>query len=236
MDEEEEPAEEGAPAWMATFSDLMSLMLTFFVLLLSFSTMDVIKFRGMVGSMRQAFGVQVERPGMHVGMTDDIVQVSDFEKQERAIVDSLVQSLKKSAKERGYRDAIEVSVGREGVLMRIPGDLMFDAGTSAVNPRAFVFLDDIAKQAKAGNWDVAIEGHTDSAAPKGQSTSNWRLASDRAISTLEYLAEAGKVSKKRLSATSYADSRPIAANNTPGGRARNRRVELLFRPPEQRAK
>ena len=62
-DGDEEEVEEGAPAWMATFADMMSLLLTFFVLLLSFANMDIVEFRTMMGSVREAFGVQFEKIG-----------------------------------------------------------------------------------------------------------------------------------------------------------------------------
>ena len=64
-EEEEESGRKpaGAPAWMATFGDLMSLLFVFFVLLLSFANMDIVKFKEALGSMRDAFGVQTEQPG-----------------------------------------------------------------------------------------------------------------------------------------------------------------------------
>jgi len=76
-DEEEEPPKmEGAPAWMATFGDMMSLLLCFFVLLLSFAEMNVVKFKKMAGSMDQAFGVSARTDGLQDTMTGDVIEIS----------------------------------------------------------------------------------------------------------------------------------------------------------------
>ena len=66
-----EEVEEGAPAWMATFADMSTLLLTFFVLLLSFANMDAQKFREMLGSVKDAFGVQKETPGDYMTRSTD---------------------------------------------------------------------------------------------------------------------------------------------------------------------
>ena len=78
-DDEGGGGEGGAPAWMATFGDMMSLLLTFFVLLLSFVNMDVVKFRDMMGSVQDAFGVQHEHPGSFEGLTTSVLELSTRE-------------------------------------------------------------------------------------------------------------------------------------------------------------
>ena len=75
---DEAPAEEaGAPAWMATFGDMMSLLLTFFILILSFANMDVIKFSAAVGSLKDAFGTRTSDPGEHESFATSLIQLSD---------------------------------------------------------------------------------------------------------------------------------------------------------------
>ena len=235
-DDEEGGGEEGAPAWMATFADLMSLLLTFFVLLLSFSTMDSIKFMGMVGSVRYAFGVKDEQHGRFVGLDDDILRMEDGHPEERQVLDNLAKKLKKSLSRSGLNsEGVAVSVGIDGVRLRVPGDLLFSGGTSVVSPRAFSFLDDVAVRTRTGSWEIKVEGHADRV---GNSRSafldNWRLSADRAIATVEYLAQAGRVPRKQLSVASFGDTRPLTTNKTEEGRKKNRRVELLFRPPDQK--
>jgi chemotaxis protein MotB len=206
---------------MATFADLMSLLLTFFVLLLSFASMDSIKFMGMVGSIRYAFGIDEEVQGQFIGLSDDIMQSDQLHIREQKILDSLSQSLKAIAKKSGLQDGVNVSIGQDGVRMRIPGDLLFEGGTSAISPIAFQLLDQVARRTRSGHWRLTVEGHADA-----------QLAADRAISTVEYLAEAGRVPRELLTASSYSDTRPVSTNGTAEGRRQNRRVELLFRPPE----
>ena len=78
-DEDEPGAAGGAPAWMATMADMFSLLLTFFVLLLSFANMDVVKFRMMLGSVKDAFGVQEEHAGDIEARATSAIQLSNLE-------------------------------------------------------------------------------------------------------------------------------------------------------------
>ena len=235
-DDEEGGGEEGAPAWMATFADLMSLLLTFFVLLLSFSSMDSRKFMGMSGSIRYAFGVQKDVPGKQVGKTDDMIQVSDSPRSGRQVFQALVKTLERAAGDRGLKDSgIEISVGKDGVRMRLPSDLLFAGGSSELNPKMLPFLNDIARRGRSGFWMINVEGHTDQIKKRGNDfSSSWRLSSDRAISTVDYLITKGKVPRNRLQADAFADTQPVAGNDTPAGRQKNRRVEFLFRPADRK--
>ena len=232
MDEEE--AEEGAPAWMATFADLMSLLLTFFVLLLSFANMDVMKFEGMIGSMKEAFGVKYDNPGTHVGLTDSIISLFDKEavtKQRLANTpDEFEERMKKMVKRNKLASQVEIFSGRNGVVIRVEGDLLFASGSSAVNPKSFAFLDEMAELLRQFNHDVSIEGHTDTLSPsrRGGYASNFRLSCERALATLEYLVEAGDLDPNRLNAAGYGAAKPIANNATAKGRAKNRRVEFVY--------
>ncbi len=222
----------GAPAWMATFGDLMSLLLTFFVLLLSFANMDVMKFQGMVGSMREAFGVKYQDPGMHVGLTSSLTQMFDREAISNETPnenDQLLHKLKKLVERHHLAGQVEVTTGKDGITMRVEGDMIFAPGSVDVSPAAFIFLDEMAAIMNGLPFDVTVEGHTDDRlAGAALANSNWQLSSMRAANTVEYLTTAGGVNPQRMSARGFASAKPLSPNTTAKGRRRNRRVEFVY--------
>ncbi|RMG90551.1 MAG: flagellar motor protein, partial [Candidatus Dadabacteria bacterium] len=128
--------------------------------------------------------------------------------------------------------AAEVTMDEEGVTVRVEGKLLFPSGSAELKPEAAAVLDRIAALIKKYTFDLYILGHTDSVPIHTERfPSNWELSSARATAALRYLVERG-ADPARLVAVGFADSRPIAPNDTPEGRARNRRVEFVFKSPE----
>jgi chemotaxis protein MotB len=235
----EEEVEEGAPAWMATFADMSTLLLTFFVLLLSFANMDAKKFREMLGSVQDAFGVQKETFGDYMARSTQAIEFSlqtqdgaGSENQEQqapsmeqvmSIIEAVFQDLDAAA---------EVFLDDEGVTVRVEGRLMFTSGSAELKPGAAQVLDRVAALLQKYTFDLYILGHTDSVPIETANfPSNWELSSARAAAALRYLVDRD-ADPRRLVAVGFSDSRPIVENNTPEGRARNRRVEFLFKNAE----
>ena len=225
-----EECEEGAPAWMATFADLATLLMTFFVLLLSFSNMDVVKFRSMLGSVKDAFGTVTENPGDFEERSSTPVSIQLSEK-ESSMIDMLEMGdkVKQAIEDHDLGDEAEVSTDENGVTLKITGKLMFDAGSAQIKEDFKPFLDSISKIINENNYPVAIEGHTDNIPISSTYyPSNWELSSARATAVLRYLVEKKGIPAKRLMAVGYADTRPLVPNDTPENRAKNRRVEFHF--------
>ncbi len=241
---EGEEREGGAPAWTATFADLAILLLTFFVLLLSFANVDTQKFREMLGSVKDAFGVQKQTMGdymarsttaldlaMHQGQQDSRSRAhheathSPPMEQALIIIQALFQELEAAA---------EVFPGEEGegVTVRVDGRLLFPSGSAQLRPEAAEIMARVGGLLQRYVFDLYILGHTDSVPIEtAQFPSNWELSSARAAAALRHLVREG-VDPRRLVAVGFAESRPIDTNTSPEGRARNRRVEFLFKSPE----
>ncbi len=244
--EDEAPSKPaGAPAWMATFGDLMSLLFVFFVLLLSFANMDIVKFKDALGSMRDAFGVQIERPGEFQARSDTIVEMAA--KPSSTLIDALrapkhgtqggsgkgeneiAGEIARTIRESGLDQIADVKSEARGVVMRVRGQLLFEPGSDRIRPESLVFLDEITQLVLRFPYAVTIEGHTDDApVGAGVFATNWHLSAGRAIAVLRYLHEAGGVDARRLSASAMADQRPLVPNDSPAHRAVNRRVEFVF--------
>ena len=230
-------AEEGAPAWMATFGDLMSLLLCFFVLLMSFASMDVRRFAVVSGSMRDAFGVQRVHPGMMEAIATSIVPLSDTESTPFIrVIDvparlverdqSLIERIKMSLRDQELERLMHVESTVDGVAIRVPGGMLFPAGSAELQPESVVFLHDVATLIRETPGDVSIDGHTDQSPVATEAVrSNWHLSSARAVAALVHLVEVERVEPERLRATGYGASRPLPEFDDP---AENRRVEFVF--------
>ncbi len=251
--EEEAPKQPaGAPAWMATMADMMSLLLTFFVLLLSFANMDVIKFRTMLGSVKDAFGVQKEHVGDIEARATTPIQLSNTESTPFLVppdrpsesspgsaggASEMVKEAEEAIAQLGLGRTVEVESTVRGVVIRVTGQLLFDSGSARLRPEALIFLDEIARLARAFPYEVSIEGHTDDIPIRTEEfPTNWHLSADRAIAALQYLAEVGRIDRSRLSAAGFADTRPLVANDSSRKRATNRRVEFVYLRGSSQAK
>lgn len=233
--EPEQKCEEGLPPWLATFADLMSLLLTFFVLLLSFANMDIQKFQDMMGSIKDAFGVQVKRKTadyIAFSPSEYESKVSNLTKEDKLVLGMVmrVKSILEADKSAGK--FAQVSAEENGVLIRVNSGVMFQPGSATLLPSSYPVLNKVIQILMENNLDLTVRGHTDDRWVKSSIyPSNWELSAARAAAALRYILEHSKVSKVRLSAVGYADTRPLVPNTTEANRAINRRVEFYFHRP-----
>lgn len=227
--------EECLPAWLAAFGDLMSLLLCFFVLLLSMSSMDAKKISEAIGSLSGAMSVL--EGGTKTEISKQRIQESTpIESQdETSEVVNRVQQAAGDANEmmeQTQGPAITVEEAQEGFVIKLPAALLFKAGSATIeNQDALLFLKRIALiiEELPNDMQVSVQGHTDDTGPGRGSPfkDNWELSTARAISVLHELLLDG-VEASRISASGYAEFQPVATNATKSGREKNRRVELHF--------
>ncbi len=216
---------QGAPAWMCTFADMMSLLLCFFVLLLSFATLDKAKFEEAAGSLEKAFGSQRERPLLGTPMGQEMIsrempgQPIDLTLQVQ-IIQALNQEIKGGL--------VEVQEDKDGVTLRVKEAVAFDSGRAVIKPQFLALLDKLGQAIAKLQVNVVVSGHTDDTPLKKDAdyASNWGLSTARAVNVVEYWVNKFHIPPKRLAAVGYADGHPLDPNTTEEGRARNRRVEF----------
>jgi len=237
-DDIQPPEEPSAPAWMATFGDLMSLLLTFFVLLMSFASMDQRRYAAVVGSMRDAFGVQRMHPGQLESLSDSLVRLSDTESTPfMRVIDvptriperdqALQARIEATLRQQRLQRVVQVEQGEDGVVVRVPDEMLFDPGSSELRPGSVVFLREIAGLIQQTPGDVAVRGHTDpSPVGSGRFRSNWALSTARAVAAVVHLVEVEGIDERRLRATGFGSTRPISTDED--DRAADRRVEFVF--------
>lgn len=242
----------GAPPWMATFADLSTLLLTFFVLMLSMASIDIQKFREMLGSVKDAFGVTTQQVGEYQPViSPDKPQSRDKlmemiqqppkapskptpAEQQREAEDAMESSrvaaqVEQMVKITGLDKVTEVTSGKRGVRLRVKGGLLFDPGRAQLKPTAHRLLDGVIKVLKKTKFFLIVEGHTDNVPIKTDMfPSNWELSAARATAVVRYLAQKGGIAPRRLSAVGFGPNYPIRPNTSGEGRAANRRVEFIF--------
>jgi chemotaxis protein MotB len=217
-------ADAGAPAWMVTYSDMVTLLLTFFVLLLSMANLDKRKFFDALGSLKGAFGFlqsssvsEVNKPQLisYAPMDDDYV--SRLYNRIQTMLTRL----------RIDRD-IDLVKDRGAVVLRVKDSVLFDLGQTELKPEAQPILREIANLVRPLPMLLRIEGHTDDLPTGNPQLTNWDISVQRAVSTLKFFAAEGLLPLDRLSAVGYGDQRPVTPNTGPGERAMNRRVEFVL--------
>jgi len=248
---------------MATFADLMSLLLVLFVLLLTFAEMDVIRYKQIAGSVKAAFGFSkqdqlagvIELDGSIMGKalkapTPDsprvvsqipqpetpkieIEQTDTKEQKAEALEETLAGVLKNMS--------LDDQVGLERidgeVVIRFPNELAFPSGSSGMTEEFAAILNRLAPVINQTEGEVLVAGHTDNIPVSSSSPyiSNWDLSAARATSVLHFLIDQNGTDPRRMVIQGYGDSRPIANNDTPEGRSENRRVEITIQMVETNA-
>ncbi len=215
--------EGGAPKWVVTFADLMSLLLAFFVLLLSFSSIQEAKFRELAGSLKGAFGVLGSPTAVSINKSPPRSSIATVQIQQQ-LVQRQIEELVSQSDSLG--SAVEID-GQGGELrIKLSERLLFPSGSGDLRAEASPVLKTLASLLATADGEVDIEGHTDNRPIHTlRYPSNWELSSDRAMAVLRSLERLG-ISPVRMSATSFGEFRPLGPNDTPENRARNRRVEL----------
>lgn len=231
---EEEP-KAGAPEWMATYGDMVTLLLCFFVLLFSFATLDVQKFKAIAQSMNGSLGVLDS--GMTVSMEPLINAFpSDSPSEEVEEFNSLYEEMSEYIEENDLQKSIVLILNERGLLVRFMDNVLFDSGKADLTPKAREIIDKVAEIIRQNDKNVRVEGHTDNVPINTfRFPSNWELSTTRAVNVVKYLIEECGIEAKRLSASGYADQHPIDDNMTSGGRQNNRRVDMVILRAEKEA-
>jgi chemotaxis protein MotB len=247
----------GAAPWVMTFADLMSLLMCFFVLLLSFSEMDVQKFKQIAGSMKFAFGVQrtVKVEDIPKGTTvisqefspgtptptaipviqqqtaDDThenIEASQAAAEKRA--EELAAKVKEALQGEIGDGMLEIETQRQEVMIRIREKGSFPSGSAMLQKSFLPILDKIAKVLDKTDGDIIVAGHTDNIPiSTPQYPSNWVLSAARAANVVHYFSKTDQPLAKRMQIRAHADTRPKTNNDTASNRAKNRRVEIIIR-------
>ena len=219
--------EEGAPLWMVTFSDMMTLLLAFFILLFSFSVVDQHRFEEVMASMRVTFlGAE--------GVLEGAIEPSERELDDikRESVSEMVivyETIRAFIQEKDLAEVMDVRMEERGVVLEIADALLFDPKKADLRPESLHALSYVADALRRINNQIIIEGHTDNLPINTfLFPSNWELSVGRAVAVARYLIEAKALEPTRFMVVGFGEFHPVATNLTVEGRAKNRRVNIII--------
>ena len=216
--------------WMTTFSDMMTLLLTFFVLLYSMSVIDINKFEAAISSLRENMGIL---SGGKTISSQELVNKgamgSDIALSPRTNLAAAMTEMQQYVEERNLQDQVNMKMTQRGLVVRFTGQILFEVGKANIRDEGTEVLDKVATVLKEMPNNVMVEGHTDNwPIETDEFPSNWELSTARATEVIKFLIEGPGIDPNRLSAAGYSKYRPLKANDTPENRALNRRVEVVI--------
>ncbi|OUM97414.1 MAG: hypothetical protein BAA04_05270 [Firmicutes bacterium ZCTH02-B6] len=228
--------EPGQSPWLLTYSDMMTLLLCFFVLLFSFSEIDVQRFRTILAAFQASLGVLdggrtlIEtQPDMQGSAEWELRDVEFYRPELEAQLRAVYSRVRDLVQERGIGATMQVELNERGVTVRFADAVFFDLGKADLKPEALRTLDEVATLLKEVPNHIRIEGHTDNWPIRTERfPSNWELSTARATTVLRYLVEQHGLNPTRVSAAGYGEYRPLMPNDTDENRARNRRVDIVI--------
>lgn len=230
----------GAPSWMVTYSDLVTLILVFFILLFSMSQIDVNKFKSIAESFRDRHildfnpsVVPIENPPQFNDEQENLEQNDKENGQEGEALDYLLSEIEAFLAENGLEDAILANRNERGVVLVLDEQVLFETGEAEIFGGKNAFLDKVGSMLKSIPHLVKVEGHTDNRPiTTFRYPSNWELSTARASSVIRYLVDEYKIDSTRFIAIGYGETRPIVPNDSPENWEKNRRVEIVISDPE----
>ncbi|MCF6466305.1 OmpA/MotB family protein [Clostridium sp. Cult2] len=215
-------------SWLTTYSDMVTLLLAFFVLLFSFSEIDAQKFRSIMSSFQGGAGVL--NGSTTLELDENLEPLEDTLESD---LESLKDLLEEYAESIGLGPEIVLSIEERGLVIRFMDKVLFDSGKADLRPESIEILSSIAEILNMDEFSsrlIKVEGHTDTV-PTGNSAefpTNWELSSARATNVLRYLVEKKGIDGGRISSSGYSFYRSIAPNDTNENKQKNRRVDIVI--------
>ena len=217
----------GVPAYMLTYGDMMTLLVCFFVLIISMSTMEVEKIKQAAASLKGAFSTfpfQDKVIPSPIEQTNPALRGEKRGRRSRAIA-----KLRRLIREQKLQDIIKVREQTQGIHITIGDPALFDTGKAAIKPAILPILNQIVEVVASGGEVIRVEGHTDNVPiHTPQFGDNWELSIARALSVIRHIRQGQQFDPKRLRPVGCGEFHPIASNDTEEGKALNRRVEIYI--------
>ena len=192
--------------WQLSYGDMVTLLLTFFVVIVTMSQVNLTTLEEIGASMRRA--------------------IKGGEPKPRYSLSELVEDVKRMIEEEGLQGQVDVGITPQGVAINLKGAVLFDLGSTELKPQALPLLMRLAGKLKDLPYRISVEGHTDDLPiHTHRFPSNWELSAARAARVVRFFIQQG-IPKGRLQAVGFADTQPKVPNTSPENRAKNRRVVI----------
>lgn len=217
----EDPPKAGAPAWMATFSDMVTLLLAFFVMLVAMANFeDTRRIGAVVESIRTALGVNGFDAKL-VGSTAETAFTQDQRREQS--LQPVVAKLREAFSKHVSDDFVRMVQNEQELRVRLDEKVFFQSGSTTLHPTAFALITDLGARLARENVHVRVEGYADGT---GSEMDNWRLSGERALSVVMALRQRGPIDGERLEAVARGSFHPSASIGE--SEDWSRRVEIVL--------
>ncbi len=241
------PGDDGPNSWIVTYSDVVTLLLAFFILLFSFSSVDAVKWQALVESFTgQARILDTEESSSILDHNFSIIDmghnpIKDLEQEDNPITDTDMRKIEQDFRElyaalaaineeKGLN--LQVTMFGREIRIRLANNMLFDSARDNINPAAYevlIQLTDIIQDYDEILDRLILEGHTDDVPINTpEFRDNFELSLKRALNVLYYLKYDAGFDARKLIAKGYGEYEPVADNDTVEGRAMNRRTDILL--------
>jgi len=214
-------------AWLETYADAITLLMAFFVVLLSLSKTDVAKYEMVAAAIR----AEISHQPIEIPQTVETPAETPDKEPADAVEDQMASRIEPLAR----HENVTVQTTTEAILVEFSGTMLYDTGSAVLRKEALPLIDEVTRGVLATgekDYSVVVEGHTDDAPIRAAIwPSNWELSSARATAVVRRMLDSG-FSPTVVSASAFADTRPLAPNRDALGkpiaenRARNRRIVI----------
>lgn len=227
--------------WLATYADTVTLLLTFFVLLYSFSSVDSEKTKSISNAFTSMFSGGTENSLLEYDLYSGVVPLiggeADSNIQDMGDISpqkKMYNNVKDFISKNDLQEVVEIIDSEKGIVIQLRDNILFESASSNIREDSKAILDKISTLIASVSNPILVEGHTDNIPIKtSEFPSNWELSADRAVNVVRYFVENKGQEPSRFSAAGYAEYHPVAPNDSYENMAKNRRVDILIITTEQ---
>lgn len=220
--------------WLVSYADFITLLFAFFVVMYSVSSVNEGKYRTVSDSIKAALNPVNSTPTSRLPFTIGDAKPKMVTPEITSSNEPVIRRMREIMKRMHPVTKLEmpdikvIETGNGAIIISLPESILFSSGEARVKPDALPFLKALAEVLLEMDRHIRILGHTDNVPIRtAQFPSNWELSAERAVMVVRIFSELYGVPITHLSATGFADAKPIATNDTPAGRSKNRRVEIV---------
>ncbi|MFA9430918.1 flagellar motor protein MotB [Egicoccus sp. AB-alg2] len=251
----------GNERWLATYGDMVTLLMAFFVMLYSMSTIDQLKWASFVQGLTVPFGnnaaqgmlpeatgllpdgngLDVDQPGIQPADTAVLPEAMEaaaaaVDAAREAQLDRIAGRLEEALQDAGLEALVEQRREERGLVVSIAtDDVLFALGSTEIDDRGREILGAVATILGDFPNQLMIEGYTDDLPLRRAGYDNWNLSTDRAVAVLRLMVEEHGLPPTKVGAVGYGEHRPLVPNSSPANRSKNRRVDIVVLLEEEAA-
>ena len=222
--------------WLATFSDTITLLLTFFILLYSFSSVDQKKLDSISSALQTVLTGQSGTTILDFDLKYGQVPIVG-ESQDQSVIPmdegqnekTMYQRVKEFVEKNNMEAVVQIKEDTRGIVIQLRDNILFESGSASLKDNSKPILDNISSLISTIDNYIIVEGHTDNVPISNYKyESNWELSSSRAGSVVRFFTDIKRLPIQRFSCAGYAETKPVVPNDTNEHRAMNRRVNILI--------